>query len=125
MHNFKELIVWKDSMKLAKSIYLVCLEFPGDERFGLTTQIKRSAVSVPSNIAEGAGRNSDKEFLRFLSISTGSLFELETHLLLAADLDFINLDWVKTLLDEVADLQKKLYRFCQQLELKVNAAIKS
>lgn len=125
MHNFKELIVWKDSMKLAKSIYLVCLEFPGDERFGLTTQIKRSAVSVPSNIAEGAGRNSDKEFLRFLSISTGSLFELETHLLLAADLDFINLDRVKTLLDEVADLQKKLYRFCQQLELKVNAAIKS
>lgn len=117
MHNFKELIVWKDSMKLAKSIYLVCLEFPGDERFGLTTQIKRSAVSVPSNIAEGAGRNSDKEFLRFLSISTGSLFELETHLLLAADLDFINLDRVKTLLDEVADLQKKLYRFCQQLEL--------
>lgn len=125
MHNFEELIVWKDSMKLTKSIYLVCLEFPGDERFGLTTQIKRSAVSVPSNIAEGAGRNSDKEFLRFLSISTGSLFELETQLLLAADLDFINLDKVNSLLDDVADLQKKLYRFCQQLESKVNATIKS
>lgn len=125
MHNFKELIVWKDFMKLAKSIYLVCLEFPGDERFGLTTQIKRSAVSVPSNIAEGAGRSSDKEFLRFLSISTGSLFELETQLLLAADLDFINLDKVNTLLDDVADLHKKLYRFCQQLESKVNATIKS
>jgi four helix bundle protein len=125
MHNFKELIVWKDAMKLAKSIYLICQEFPGDERFGLITQIKRSAVSVPSNIAEGAGRNSDKEFLRFLSISTGSLFELETQLLLAADLGFINLDNVNTLLDDVAYLQKKLYRFCQQLESKVNVSIKS
>jgi four helix bundle protein len=125
MHNFKELIVWKESMRLAKTVYVLCLEFPADERFGLTTQIKRCAVSIPSNIAEGAGRNSDKDFLRFLSLSTGSIFELETQLLLASDLGFVDLNKVNTILADVAGLQKKLYRFSQQLESKVRPAIKS
>ncbi len=125
MHNFKELIVWKEAMRLAKTVYVLCLEFSADERFGLTTQIKRCAVSIPSNIAEGAGRNSDKDFLRFLSLSTGSIFELETQLLLASDFGFVESNKVNIILEEVASLQKKLYRFSQQLELKVRPAIKS
>ena len=125
MHNFKELIVWKEAMRLAKTVYVFCLEFPADERFGLTTQIKRCAVSIPSNIAEGAGRNSDKDFLRFLSLSTGSIFELETQLLLASDFGFVESNKVNIILEDVAGLQKKLYRFSQQLESKVRPAVKS
>jgi four helix bundle protein len=108
MHNFKELIVWKESMKLAKTVYVNLLELPKDEQFGLASQIKRSVISIPSNIAEGAGRSSDKEFLRFLSITTGSLFELETQLLLAADLGFIDTQKLSSMLDEVTGLQKML-----------------
>ncbi len=77
-HNFKELLVWKKSIELVKSIYQITSMLPSDERFGLISQMNRSSVSVPSYIAEGSGRTSDKEFLHFLNIAIASSYELET-----------------------------------------------
>jgi four helix bundle protein len=87
--NHKELDVWKESMLLAKEVYLLTKDFPKEELYGITSQIRRASVSVPSNIAEGAARSNDKEFIQFLYISLGSLSELETQILLARDLEFI------------------------------------
>ncbi len=82
----KDLQVWQDSMSLAKKVYRLIQDFPEDERFGLSLQMKRSAISIPSNIAEGAARSSKREFEHFLYISLGSLSELETQWLLAFEL---------------------------------------
>ena len=87
--NHKDLAVWKESMKLVKEVYLLLKSYPSYEQFGICSQMRRAAVSIPSNIAEGAGRNSDKELLRFCLISQGSLAELETQLLISAELDYI------------------------------------
>jgi len=87
--NHKDLAVWKESMKLVKEVYLLLKSYPSYEQFGICSQMRRAAVSIPSNIAEGAGRNSDKELLRFCLISQGSLAELETQLLISAELNYI------------------------------------
>ncbi len=80
---------WKEAMALVKSVYEVSRHFPGEERYGLTAQVQRSAVSVPSNIAEGAARSGSREFAQFLNISRGSLSELETQLLIAVELGYL------------------------------------
>ncbi|WP_281950402.1 four helix bundle protein [Nitrosophilus kaiyonis] len=85
----KDLDVWNLSMELVEDIYKITLNFPKEELFGLTSQIKRSAISIPSNIAEGAARQSNKEFIQFLYIALGSLSELETQLILAQRLNFL------------------------------------
>ena len=85
----KDLDVWKESLELARLVYLMTSKFPKEELYGITQQIRRSAVSIPSNIAEGAARNSQKEFIQFLHIALGSLAELETQLLLSEKLGFI------------------------------------
>lgn len=82
--------VWQEGMALAKDVYAVTASFPKEEMYGLTSQMRRAAVSVPSNIAEGAARGSKKEFLQFLVIARGSLMELETQILLSKDLGFID-----------------------------------
>ena len=87
--NHKEMDVWKRSMDLVETIYKVSTQFPKEEIYGLTSQIRRSAVSVPSNIAEGAARKSDKEFIQFISIAMGSLSEVETQYQLSVRLGFI------------------------------------
>ena len=89
MHNFQELKIWQKAMDIAESTYLISAEFPKEEKFGLTSQIRRSAISIPSNIAEGAARHSDKEFLRFLYISLGSIAELETQIIISNNLKLI------------------------------------
>jgi len=86
--HFRELIVWQKSMQLARSIYLLTESFPRSEQFGLISQMRRSAVSVPSNIAEGHGRLTDKGFLVFLAQARGSLYELQTQVELSADMGF-------------------------------------
>ena len=86
-HN--ELDAWKESIKLVKKIYILSSKFPSSEQFGLTSQIRRAVVSIPSNIAEGCGRNSDKELIRFCWIAMGSLSEVETQLIIAKDLGFL------------------------------------
>jgi len=78
MHKVEDLKIWNKAIKLVKQVYLVISELPNDEKFGLSLQIKKSAVSIPSNIAEGAGRNSKKEFKYFLNIANGSCYELQT-----------------------------------------------
>ena len=99
LKNHKDLDVWKNSMDLVTDVYKVTTEFPTEERYGLSQQLRRSAVSIPSNIAEGAGRKSKKEFVRFLSIALGSLAECETQLLIATKLQYI---------DNIADLDEKI-----------------
>ena len=87
--NHKDLDCWKESMKLVKEIYSFLKDFPDEERFGITSQIRRSLVSIPCNIAEGASRKSDKEFIQFLYISLGSISELETLIIISNELNYI------------------------------------
>jgi four helix bundle protein len=113
--DHKELDVWKESMFLAKEVYFLTKSFPKDELYGITSQIRRASVSVPSNIAEGAARSSDKEFIQFLYISLGSLSELETQLLLSRDLEFIrSLD----ILPKIESTKKKLLGLIKYLKNK-------
>ena len=102
----KDLDVWKQSIQLVKKIYELTQKFPKDEIYGLTNQIRRAAVSIPSNIAEGAGRNSDKEFIQFLHIALGSLAEVETQLIIAIEIQYAKNDTI--LFQEIQNIQKML-----------------
>ncbi|WP_371922416.1 four helix bundle protein [Bizionia sp. M204] len=90
MHRFKDLEVWKKSRLFCVEIYSITSKFPESEKFGLSNQLRRASVSIPSNIAEGSSRHSNKDFTRFLEIAIGSAYEIETQLLIASDLNFIN-----------------------------------
>jgi len=109
IHNFRELVAWQKAMKLTKEIYLLTNTFPASERYGLTSQIQRAVVSIPSNIAEGAGRPTEKELVHFLSFALGSAYELETELLLARELDYINTEQSEQINDAVVEIQKLVY----------------
>ena len=111
MHNFKELKIWTKALDLSMSVYKVTASFPKDDRFGLISQIKRSAVSIPSNIAEGAGRNSDKEFIYFLSVANGSAYEIQTQLLISNNLKFLKDNVLESMLNELDEIQKMNYNF--------------
>ncbi|HRN40854.1 MAG TPA: four helix bundle protein [Vicingus sp.] len=87
--SYKDLLIWQKGVEIVVSSYKLTKTFPQDELYALTSQIKRAAISIPSNIAEGYGRNTDKSFSHFIDISRGSLYELETQLLIAKELDFI------------------------------------
>src|SRR6056300_1626690 len=89
MRNFRKLKIWEQGIEIVKAIYLLSENLPSEEKFGLRSQITRAAVSIPSNIAEGCSRNSEIEFKRFLEIAMGSLFEVETQLVIAQELNFI------------------------------------
>ena len=88
VRGHRDLVAWQEAMAFAREVYRVTRSFPGHEQFSLTSQVRRAAISIPSNIAEGAARESAREFVRFLGIARGSLAEVETQLLLAADLDY-------------------------------------
>ena len=118
MHNYKELKIWKKSMDLVENIFQLIANFPDSEKYGLIYQIKRSAISVPSNIAEGAGRNSNKDFSRFLSISKGSLNELNTQLIISYRLNFIDSKVLDQLEDTINEIHKMIYKFNQSLDFK-------
>jgi four helix bundle protein len=90
MKTHKDLIVWRKSIELVKYIYLETQNFPQVEMYGLTSQMKRASVSIPSNIAEGCGRHSDQELIRFLYIALGSASELETQIIISKELSFLN-----------------------------------
>ena len=89
INSFKELTVWQEAMNLVEMVYQQTMTLPKTELYGLTSQIRRAAVSIPANIAEGNGRRSRKEYLQFLSIANGSIMELETHILIIERLKFI------------------------------------
>ncbi|WP_372650362.1 four helix bundle protein [Draconibacterium sp.] len=108
MKDFKNLKVWQKGIKLVVDTYKTSKLFPQEELYGLTGQMRRSAVSIPSNVAEGAGRGSNKEVNRFLDISLGSSFELETQIILAHELEFISDNNFNTLIDKVQEEQKMI-----------------
>ena len=109
MHNYKQLDVWNRGIELAASIYELTNDFPKEEKFGIISQMRRSAVSISSNIAEGAGRNSDNEFRQFLNISFGSCSELETQLIICIKLGYISDKESEKLLGELTEIQKMIF----------------
>lgn len=106
MHNYAQMTIWMKAMELAKSIYQTTKYFPQEEVYGLVSQMRRAAVSIPSNIAEGSGRNTNKEFTHFLSIALGSLFELNTQVILAENIGFISQVQSEELQSQTLHLQK-------------------
>lgn len=121
VHNFKELQVWQKSIDLASFIYQLTASFPKDERYGLTSQIQRSAISIPSNITEGCGRVSDKELQHFISISMGSSYEMETQIILAHKLKYISDDQRKDFEESVQPVQKMLYGLYNSLNKRTSS----
>ncbi|MGD1841989.1 MAG: four helix bundle protein [Thermonemataceae bacterium] len=117
MHQFKKLKVWQKSIELATQVHQLTKNFPTEERFGLVVQINRSAVSIASNIAEGAGRNTRKEFNLFLGYAVGSAFELETQLVISNKLSYIEDDLFETIRLDVEEIQKMLYALKKQLQV--------
>lgn len=109
MDNFRNLIVWKRAVELATHVYSKTTKFPKSELYGLTSQIRRAAVSISSNIAEGAGRRSKKVFANFLGISYGSACELETQLLISRNLGYLAENDFKFLSENLHEIQKMLY----------------
>lgn len=118
MHNIKELKIWAKAIDLAMKIYDVSSKFPSDERFGLISQIRRCAISIPSNISEGAGRNTKGEFKQFLGIANGSCYELQTQIVIAQKLGFINDVDCGNILDNIDELQKMNYKLQSALTQK-------
>ena len=123
MHKYKELKIWQKSIYLVTLIYSVTRDFPASERFGLVSQINRSAVSIPSNIAEGAGRNTDKEFLKFLAIAHASSFELETQLIISMNLEYISQDKLNELTALITELQKMNFSIQSKLQVRLTANV--
>mgnify|MGYP005989932255 CR=1 FL=1 len=99
MRDFRKLKIWEQGIEIVKEVYKLSQKLPSEEKFGLKSQITRAAVSIPSNIAEGSGRNSEVEFKRFLEISMGSLFEVETQLVIIHELNLINREELKTVFE--------------------------
>lgn len=106
--SFKDLLIWQKAITVVKETYLFTKSLPEDERFGLTSQMRRSAVSIASNIAEGWGRNSTKSYIQFLRIARGSLMELETQLIICKELSYIENENYNTINDLIVEESKML-----------------
>ena len=115
MHNLKELKIWNKAIELSVEIYKATEKFPREEMYGLTSQLRRAAVSVPSNISEGAGRNTKGEFKQFLGIANGSSYEVQTQLIISNRLKLIDNITLEPLLKEINELQKMNYKLQQSL----------
>ena len=121
--GFRDLKVWQRSRILVKSVYEITGQLPKEEVYGLTSQIRRCAVSIPSNIAEGSSKRSTREFIRFLNIAYGSLAELETQLLLASDLAYVTLDTVEPLFVEIDEIGRMTNGLISKLNEKLNSEL--
>jgi len=115
MKNYKKLTVWNDAMDLVQDIYLWSKQLPPDERYGLTNQIRRASVSVPANIAEGSATNTDKALKRYLGIALGSVFELETYLLIVRKV-YPEVGNTETIAEKIDRLQMMLLAFMRKLK---------
>lgn len=115
MRDFRGLKVWEKAHGLVLAVYLATSAFPKDELYGLTSQVRRAGASIPANIAEGCGRSGDAELARFMQIAMGSASELEYHLLLAHDLEFLNQPDYARLTQEVIEVKRMLTAFIQKL----------
>ena len=116
--NYTELEVWKSSRALVKEVYVLSASFPKEELYALTNQIRRCSVSIPSNIAEGLGRQSNKETIHFLFISKGSIYELETQLFLAFDLSYISKEEFEEIMEKITTCKKLLNGFINYFKSK-------
>lgn len=116
MHNYKNLHIWQEGINLARKIYEVTGNFPANEKYGIVSQMTRAAVSIPSNIAEGAGRNSNKDFANFLSIAIGSIFELHTQIAICEQIGYINDETTKQLEQQIYTLQQQITTYKQRIE---------
>ena len=115
MQDYKKIDVWKRSYEFSKEIYGITSGFPDEEKFGLASQVRRAAVSIPINIAEGSGRNSRKDFANFIQIAIGSASEVECELLLSKDLNFIDDENFSGLCKEIIEIRKMLISFRKSL----------
>ncbi len=110
-HNFKNLNIWKLGIDLARLVYKVSKQFPVDERYGITSQMRRSAVSLPSNIAEGCGLGTNKQLVHYLDISLGSSCELETQTILAHDFGYLNTSDYEEIIKMLGEFQRRTRTF--------------
>jgi len=115
LKSHEDLKVWKDSINLVTEIYRLTKDFPKSELYGLTNQIRRSAISIPSNIAEGSGRKSKKEYLQFLHVSLGSITELDTQLIIASNLEYLSDEDIRT---DLLTIKKMLIGLIHSIERK-------
>ena len=115
MHNFEKLKIWQKAMDIAVEVYQVSSLLPNDEKFNLIHQIKKCAVSIPSNIAEGSGRNHNKEFIQFLGIANGSTFELITQLILAKKLKLASEEIVQPIINQLVEVSNMNFAFQKTL----------
>ena len=115
MHNYRQLKVWTKAIDLVVDIYKITVEFPKEEKYGLVSQMRRSAVSISSNIAEGAGRNSEKEFCHFLAIAHGSCYELETQVIVSEKLGLISKEVSEIIYSRLTEIQKMNFNLQQKL----------
>lgn len=118
MKTFRDLLIWQKSMKLVSEIYNISKEFPKEEAFGLTSQIRRCAVSIPSNISEGFGRDGVNDYLRFLNIAMASLFELQTQIEIAFNLKFIKKDIFYDFYEKTREVERMLSSFIRKIKEK-------
>lgn len=117
MHRYKELKVWQKAIDLAVEVYRVTEKLPSDEKFGLISQINRCAISIPSNIAEGAGRNTNKDFNHILGVSLGSSFELDTQMIISNRLGYVNNDDFEKIEKELEHIQNMIVKLKQNLNV--------
>jgi four helix bundle protein len=115
MRDFKKLLIWQPGMDIVDKVYGIASSLPGDEKYGIRSQMTRSAISIPGNIAEGSAKTSQKDYVRFCEISLGSAFELETHLLIDQQRKWGNVEEIALLLEMVTREQKMLSSFIDKL----------
>lgn len=114
--TYRDLKIWQQSMELVTAIYKATSQFPEEEKYGLTSQLRRSSVSIPSNISEGFGRNSQGDFKRFVNISMGSLFELQTQIEVAKNLEFIPEEAFEKLYNDTREIERMMSSFIRTLK---------
>lgn len=112
---YKDLLVWQKGIEIVKEIYLICKDLPKDEVFGLQSQMKRAAISIPSNIAEGYGRNYTQNYIQFIKIARGSLLELETQIIISKELDMISEDKFDKIINLITEENKMLNAFIKSI----------
>ncbi|MBT3382401.1 MAG: four helix bundle protein [Prolixibacteraceae bacterium] len=116
MKKFKNLKIWQEGIKIVFIVYKITSQFPKEEKYGLISQIRRCSISIPSNIAEGYGRNSDAEMNRFLNIARGSSYELETQLIISTELGFMDTKQLNNLTEQLENIQRGITNFQKKLK---------
>ncbi len=121
INSYKDLLIWQKGIEIVKEIYLLCKDLPNDEIYGLQSQMKRASISIPSNIAEGYGRNSTNSYIQFIKIARGSLLELETQIIITKELNLISDNQYDKIINLITEESKMLNAFINSLSNKTIA----